>query len=280
MGHAAIGQLGNTVIITLCGVRISIELGDPELADAVAERLPPGWMPSTDATGECARRYRIAQVAPRDPPERLLELLIDGSPAYRPGRAETILDLFESDLQLFVAEFADPLLFLHAGVVGWRGRAIVLPGSSHAGKSTLVAALVAAGATYYSDEYAVLDVRGRVYPFPRRLSLRPGPFGSGRVDLSHRTPRGAEAASPLPIGLVALVTYRPGQPWRAHRLDPPGAIMAMCQHTVAIRRRPLDTLAILKEVAGSAIVMAGTRGEADATAAWLLQQDWNEEASP
>jgi hypothetical protein len=30
-----------------------------------------------------------------------------------------------------------------------------------------VAELVRAGATYYSDEFAVLDSRGRVHPFPR-----------------------------------------------------------------------------------------------------------------
>src|ERR671929_229610 len=60
----------------------------------------------------------------------------------------------------------------HAGVVGWQGRAILIPGRSFSGKSTLVAALVRAGATYYSDEFAVLDERGRVHPFPKKLSMR------------------------------------------------------------------------------------------------------------
>ena len=44
--------------------------------------------------------------------------------------------------------------------------------ASHVGKSTLVTALLRAGATYYSDEYAVIDGRGQVYPYARRLSLR------------------------------------------------------------------------------------------------------------
>ena len=55
----------------------------------------------------------------------------------------------------------------HAGVVGWRGRAIVIPGRSHAGKSTLVAELVRRGAVYYCDEFAVLHETGRVHPYRR-----------------------------------------------------------------------------------------------------------------
>jgi len=57
-------------------------------------------------------------------------------------------------------------------VVAWRGRAILLPGRSYVGKSTLVMELVRAGAVYYSDEYAVLDARGRVHPFAQPVALR------------------------------------------------------------------------------------------------------------
>ena len=45
-----------------------------------------------------------------------------------------------------------------------------LPGSSFTGKTTLVAALVRAGATYYSDEYAVLDERRARASLPEPLS--------------------------------------------------------------------------------------------------------------
>ena len=51
--------------------------------------------------------------------------------------------------------FPDPVF---PTIVTWgRGRAIVIPGRTFSGKSTLVAELVRAGATYYSDEYAVED---------------------------------------------------------------------------------------------------------------------------
>src|SRR5690242_12664363 len=38
-----------------------------------------------------------------------------------------LLTFIESDLRLFVAAHAKGAVFLHAGVVGWKGRAIVIP---------------------------------------------------------------------------------------------------------------------------------------------------------
>lgn len=62
----------------------------------------------------------------------------------------------------------------HAGVVAV-GRAVVaFPGESGVGKSTAVAACVAAGATYVSDEALVLTPEGRVVPYPRPICLSPG----------------------------------------------------------------------------------------------------------
>ena len=67
------------------------------------------------------------------------------------------LDEIEARIRVQVATSSETRVFVHAGVVGWHGRAIVIPGESRSGKSELVTALVQAGATYYSDEYAVLD---------------------------------------------------------------------------------------------------------------------------
>jgi hypothetical protein len=64
-----------------------------------------------------------------------------------------------------IALHAPEHVFVQAGVVGVGERAMVLPGKSFAGKTTLVAALVRAGAEYWSDEYAVLDANGDVHPY-------------------------------------------------------------------------------------------------------------------
>lgn len=165
---------GESITIASYGVRVRVEIVDEATLAAVTERFPPGWTPIPD--GAVNRAYRIARTDDSAVP---YEVGHDGEgEARRFGTVEAALGHLEGEIQLYVAEFADPELFIHAGVVAWQGRAIVLPGSSFAGKSTLVTSLVEAGATYLSDEYAVFDEAGRVRPYPRRVSLRTGPHGA------------------------------------------------------------------------------------------------------
>ena len=93
------------------------------------------------------------------------------------------------DIDNTVAQRSRQMLFVHAGVVGWRGLAIVIPGRSHAGKSTLVAELVRRGAVYYSDEFAVLDETGRVHPYRRTPVLRDDERRPQELRLVGRTSR-------------------------------------------------------------------------------------------
>jgi hypothetical protein len=65
------------------------------------------------------------------------------------------------------------LFYVHAGVVAFGDQAIVLPGLSRAGKSTLVLALLREGARLLSDELAVYDpASGRLLAFPRAIKVR------------------------------------------------------------------------------------------------------------
>jgi hypothetical protein len=66
------------------------------------------------------------------------------------------------------------LLFVHAGVVAFDGRGMILVGESGAGKTSTVAALVRRGATYLSDEVALLDPEaGVVIPFTLPMAVKP-----------------------------------------------------------------------------------------------------------
>lgn len=66
-------------------------------------------------------------------------------------------------------------VLVHAGVAARGDLAVILPGESGAGKTTLVAALARAGWTYLSDEVAALDGRRQMlHPYPRPLALEPG----------------------------------------------------------------------------------------------------------
>jgi hypothetical protein len=163
--------------------------------------------------------------------------------------------------ELVIAERAPDHLFVHAGVVGWQGAAIVMPGASFAGKTTLVQAWLDAGATYYSDEFAVLDRAGRVHPFARPLAIRDGsPHPPRRVPaetLGART-----GTMPLPIGLVLVTSYRAGARWRPRRLTAAPALLALMRHTVAARGNPAHSMPILKHAVSGSPALTGKRGEA------------------
>ncbi len=63
---------------------------------------------------------------------------------------------------------------LHAAAVGVGGATLLLPGAKGAGKSTLTAALVHAGAAYLSDDVVFLDDLCRAVSLPVRLALKEG----------------------------------------------------------------------------------------------------------
>lgn len=244
---------------TSFGVKILLDVCEEFSGSQISDRLPPGWKRNYEQPPD--REYRISVV---DGGKISVEMSEESARHFE--RSEHMLDFLEGDIQIFVAEFATPHLFVHAGVVAVNGRAIIIPGRSFAGKSTLVTSLVQAGATYYSDEYAVLDNQGCVIPYPRRVSLRNGPHGpAGRLDFTHFAPQGPAEDHAIPIGLVALLRYDEESGWDVRELDQLEAIMAMSEQTVAIQRRPADSFAILGEVARGSTVIQGTRGDVEDT---------------
>jgi hypothetical protein len=175
-------------------------------------------------------------------------------------------------MRLRVAAAAEGWTFVHAGVLGWRGRALLVPGRSRSGKTTLVAELVRAGADYYSDELALLDGGGRVHPFAKRLSIREG-FRDGREVLSRPSAEeigGRAGTEPLPVGLVVLAEHHPGATWNPVRLTPGQGLLRMIAHTVPVRLRPEASLHALERVVLQAPVLAGVRGEARDAARGIL----------
>ena len=248
--------------VTTYGVRIAIHGSESLALRRITDSLPPPWR--FIRTRSIQRVYSF--VVPR---RRGIHVLYrDIAEIARGTKLGEILDAFESDVQLFVAERAPRHVFLHAGVVGWRGRAILLPGRSMSGKSTLVAELIRSGATYYSDEYAVLDAAGRVHPYARPLQLRK------RSNSRHSRSCDEAAAGvqhrALPVGLVVLSTYRPGARWQPRMLTAAQGALALLDQAVGARHAPARVLAVIGEVAKRARFLCGPRGEAVETAPLVL----------
>jgi hypothetical protein len=250
------------------GVRIGLRVTGPALLDTPEQdfrrlQLPFGWraVEGHEADDPVSVRYelRVGSWARGSPPPYRVyagtDLIADVCGLIEVGRA------LAAHAEFFVAERAPDHLFVHAGVVGWEGRAIVMPGASFAGKTTLVQAWLERGATYYSDEFAVLDRAGRVHPFARPLAIR-----DGSTALTRRVPvaaLGAETGTtPLPIGLVLVTSYRVGARWRPRRLTAAPTLLALMRHTVAARGNPEHSMPILKQAVSGGIALAGLRGEA------------------
>jgi hypothetical protein len=252
------------------GVRIGVRSNDASALDRARQFLPAGWQYSKTPVVE--RVYSIlAGGGPRANGRRFSLLYGDHLRIARLTSLDDLFDRFESDLRLFVAELARHRVFVHAGVVGWKGKAIVIPGRSYSGKSTLVAALVRAGATYYSDEYAVFDSKGMVHPFSKPLEIRAeGEYTQARVTVSELG--GKSGTKPLPVGLVLMTGYKNGATWRPRKLSPGKGVLEMLFNTVSARKSPEKALSTLRQVTRKAEVLKGVRGDTTAIVDVLLKR--------
>jgi hypothetical protein len=244
------------------GVRVVLSASEPDHFARIVALLPPGSKrcpPDSVSqrfalSGEEGVGYRV---------------VIGDRFAFKLPDPDRALKFLESRLRRHVAYNAPTRIFVHAGVVAHRGRAILLPGHARAGKTTLVAALVRAGAVYYSDEYAVLDDRGLVHPYPRPLSIR---GADGRTMLRQVVSLGGiSGEQPVPVGLIAIVTYRAGGEWNPQWRSAAEAMVALLSGTLPTRERPAQALAATRRAVAGALVLGGERGEAAQVAPALLE---------
>ena len=147
---------------------------------------------------------------------------------------------------------------------------IVIPSASFAGKTTLVTALVKAGAVYYSDEFAVIDRDGLVHPYAKPLSVR----GDGWRQTDHAVESfgGVAGDEPLPLGMIVITSYRPGAEWKPKRLSAGAGAMALLANAVPAQERPKEVMHAVSRAAEGAVVIESDRDEADAIAPLLLAE--------
>lgn len=177
--------------------------------------------------------------------------------------------IIASEAELFAAARSDTFVAIHAAVVSVDGRALVLPGSSMAGKSTLTSALLRAGATYLSDEYALLDAEGRVAAFPRPIRLRQS-VGADRDVLSPADLCYDVGTQPTPVALIAQLRFDDAAGWSVQPLGRAEAALALIDNALTAQTRSAETLAACSRAALRARGLSGCRGDADDAAARLL----------
>ena len=179
----------------------------------------------------------------------------------RSGKEEELLDGFQKDLGRYFSQASTTRFFVHAGVVGWKGAAIVIPGPTFSGKTTLVKEFLSHGAAYYSDEFAVLDSSGHVHPFVKPLEVRKE--GSTEQISQSVASLGCKIGTqPLPIGLILLTRYKRGARWRPQSLSAGNGVLGLLSNAISGRENPARSMALLCRAAKGASVLDGIRGEA------------------
>lgn len=254
---------------------MGVRTNDPDALETLAGVLPYGSAPSRSPRVDSLYSVITAHGRSRSSSRstsRLNRFNILYSDATRLARTldfDELLEAFAANMRLLVAEHARRRVFIHAGAVAWRGLAILIPGRSFSGKSSLVAALVRAGATYYSDEYAVLDARGRLHPFLKPISLRE-PGRPEQTDVSVESLGGVSGVKPIPVGCIAVTEFRPGARWRPQHLTEGEAALALMANAVAARRDPRTVFATIDRVVQGSTTIKSRRGEAAEVADKLI----------
>lgn len=173
-----------------------------------------------------------------------------------------------TDLQVLIAGKIENRVFIHAAVVAIDGKAIILPGQSGVGKSTITSALIRLGAQYLSDEFALIDSMGMVHPYARYLAIKNPTFGVKRL-----SPEAFGALSFEGIAAPKAVVFARFKPSGSNvliKLSRSELILNCMPHCLGIRSQVPETLASLNALSMRVQGYSAERGEAEEFAKVLL----------
>jgi hypothetical protein len=222
--------------------------------ESVAEGLATLYadFPAGDDAGFRDFHVRIDRVrGPRRWFKPQVNFWLDGHPPFKPLPADHAFALLEWGMNWCIAGHAHHYLLLHAAVLEYRGRTVILPGDPGAGKSTLTAALTLSGWRLLSDELTIVDRDdGLIVPLARPVSLKNQSidiiraFDAGAVvgiaahdthkgTVSHLRPPQASVARMAEKGRAAHIVFprwRAGAPTRLSHRSKADAFMHAANH--------------------------------------------------
>ncbi|MEP7213676.1 MAG: hypothetical protein ABI791_11390 [Acidobacteriota bacterium] len=260
-------RFAHKLFIEAYGVKVCIAATDAIARRVIRKMLPDFLADSYTIVNEVEVDHTFYYVWNRSAKDSLYR---NGEKvSVRTARTRALRQL-SSLVRLAVAEFAVGHVFVHAGVVAWKGKAIVMPAKTFEGKSTLVMELVKRGAVYYSDEYAVIDKDGRVRPFPKMISLRLVPDDRSQTDHAVESFGGVAGTESIPVGLILFTQYKPKCRWDPRPLTKGKGLIELIRDTIPIRTNPQFTLSVLKTMVENAAVIKSPRGDAEDASRLIL----------
>jgi hypothetical protein len=250
------------------GATLKIDSNDRELLDTAKEETSRALIEKLD--------FIDAKTAA---PDKTYGLYCDGDMfrLYENGdeisfgeSRSNFLNFYNALLRVAVGEHSELFVFLHAGVVGWNGKAIIMPANSYNGKTTLVAELIKCGAEYYSDEYALIDKTGNVHPFARDLSMRRDDKNLQEEIVPVESIGGKAGTAALPVGMLLLTRYIEGYSFAPEVISLGNGIIETVPFAITVRSDPDRTIEYLSTALKDALIIKSPRGEAIAEARAIL----------
>ena len=254
-------EVDRKVVVESFGARILLESNSDELLERALERAKKalvGQVLIIEKAEESEVDYWFRIAYDENGEWYLVE---NGEKSNYGGSEFSFFKFFDSMLRLRVAQNASDRIFVHAGVVGWKGRAVMIPATSMKGKTTLVAELIRNGAQYYSDEYALLDNSGYVHPFPRNLSLRGFEADVPESSIPPEAIGGTVGNEPISVGAVLFTEYQEGAHWDPVEMTIGNAIMETIPHTIPVHSKTKNSLEVLNKAYKGAIIAKSFRGD-------------------
>lgn len=119
---------------------------------------------------------------------------LDDARPFEPLPIDMAVPMLEWSINWCAATQANQYVMIHAAVLERAGRALVLPGITGAGKSTLCAGLALRDWRLLSDEFALIrPADGQVDPWPRPISLK-----NASIEVIRRWAPEARLSTPVP----------------------------------------------------------------------------------
>jgi hypothetical protein len=197
------------------------------------------------------------------------QLLTDGEVVASASQAICLVPDLIRALDNSVVQRLASLRAVHAGAVLWGRRVLLLPGLTHAGKSSLVVELLRRGATYFSDEYALIDSAGYAHPYPRPLLIRngsPEQFPMLPVECNART-----GVSPAPVGWILSLKYLKESSWSVAAVSQSEALLILLRNTPHLLSESPGLVAVFQRAVAGAISYAGHRPDAEMAVEQILR---------
>lgn len=248
--------MANFIPFQLCafGCQIQATAFSEDAYETLQQYIFPSIPRSTNAGAAPDLRIRIEKV------ESQFRLFVNDSQVSASGELMSLVPDFIQRIDETIVGSLNTLRAVHAGAVRLGDRVLLLPGSSHWGKSRMVAELLRRGANYFSDEYALIDDEGRVHAYPRPLLLRNG--SPNRIPVLVQEHRIQEASAAAPVGWIMELQYQADCAWHVSTVGQGEGLLMLLRHTPHVLAEAPDLLGKFQRAAAGAKCFAGRRMDA------------------